>query len=81
MTDADFERMQAAGLKLMQRIKTECDENQPPHMVEVVLADSDPAAQADGWPNAPLQHIAVEQLLLALPESYKSRVRVVSKAS
>lgn len=30
--------MQAAGLKLMQRIKTECDENPPPHIVDVVLA-------------------------------------------
>lgn len=81
MTDADFEKMQTAGLKLMERIKTECDDNPPPHMVEVELADSDTAAQAEGWPDMALQQIAVEQLMLALPEGYKSRVRVVSKHS
>jgi hypothetical protein len=81
MTDADFEKMQATGLRLMERIKAECDDNPPPHMVEVVLADSDTDAQAEGWPDRALQQVAVEQLMLALPEGYKSRVRVVSKPS
>jgi hypothetical protein len=36
--------------------------NPAPHMVEVVLADSDIAAQAEGWPDRALQQVAVEQL-------------------
>lgn len=71
--------MEVAGLNLMGKIKAECDSTEPPHMVEVVLADSDQQAQAEGWPDRELQAMAVEQLLLALPDVYKNRVRVVSK--
>jgi len=79
MTGDVLKMMEVAGVKLMGKIKAECDSTEPPHMVEVVLADSDTTAQAEGWPDRGFQAMAVEQLLLALPDAYKNRVRVVSK--
>ena len=81
MTGDVLKMMEVAGLKLMGKIKAECESTEPHHMVEVVLADSDATAQAEGWPDMGFQAMAVEQLLLALPDAYKNRVRVVSKVS